>query len=540
MYSVKKNINILTSLLIDHGVRHVVVCPGSRNAPLVHNFSQCPQMTCYPATDERSAGFLALGLRQQLHAPVAVCVTSGSALLNVLPAVAEATYQQQGIIVISADRPAAWIDQLDGQTLPQPQALGAFAPVCVSLPEVEEDATAAWHCNRLVNEALLANGGVGHPSVHINVPISEPLFDFSVEALPEERLVRGGSWSDASVHSIVLDTMTKAQRPMIVIGQMSDDTRLSPACIESLCSAFVVLSEPISAHGLPPSYTDQMLSVIGTDTSLYQPDCVLYVGGHTVSKRLRHFLRSLSDDVAQILVSVDGRLRDISQHTSLLVQGNAVEVLEAIASIPPSASSAFIERWSSLRAQVAQQQECEDLPFGEKLAVKLFEQHIDQQSETPIVYYANSLSVRMAALYAHHYCGCNRGVNGIEGSLSVAAGASLARPDKTVYCVIGDLSFFYDQNALWQQQLQGNFRILLLNNGQGGIFRSLKGLEKSPVADTFVAGSHHTSASGVCEQFHVVYRSACDLASLSSGLDWLCGSTSDRPILLEVEVKGKG
>lgn len=536
MYSVKKNINILTSLLIGHGVRHVVVCPGSRNAPLVHNFSQCPQMTCYPATDERSAGFLALGLRQQLHAPVAVCVTSGSALLNVLPAVAEATYQQQGIIVISADRPAAWIDQLDGQTLPQPQSLGAFAPVCVSLPEVEEDATAAWHCNRLVNEALLANGGAAHPSVHINVPVSEPLFDFSVESLPEERIVRGGCWSDVSTRSAVLDTMAKAQRPMIVIGQMSDDTHLSSACIKQLCDAFVVLSEPISAHGLPPSFTDQMLSVIGTDVLAYQPDCVLYVGGHTVSKRLRHFLRALSDETVQMLVSADGRLRDVSQHTSLLVQGEAVEVLEAVASVSSAASCTFLERWSSLRAQVAKQQENEELPFGEKLAVKLFEQRIDQLSEAPIVYYANSLSVRLAALYAHHYCGCNRGVNGIEGSLSVAAGASLARPDKPVYCVIGDLSFFYDQNALWQQQLQGNFRILLLNNGQGGIFRSLKGLEKSPVADTFVAGSHHTSASGVCEQFHVMYRSACDLASLSSGIDWLCCAPSDRPMLLELTI----
>ena len=150
MYSNKENVNILTALLVAHGVRHAVVCPGSRNAPIVHNLNECPDIQCYPVTDERSAGFYALGMTQCLKEPVVVCVTSGTALLNLAPAVAEAYYQHQSLVVVSADRPAAWIDQLDGQTLPQPDALGRFVRKAVSLPE-PHDEEERWYCNRLVH-----------------------------------------------------------------------------------------------------------------------------------------------------------------------------------------------------------------------------------------------------------------------------------------------------------------------------------------------------------------------------------------------------
>ena len=127
--------NILTSLLVAHGVRRAVVCPGSRNAAIVHNLNECPDIECFPVTDERSAGFFAIGIAQATEQAVAVCVTSGSALLNLAPAVAEAYYQHVPLIVISADRPQQWIDQLDGQTLPQPDALGRFVRKAVQLPE---------------------------------------------------------------------------------------------------------------------------------------------------------------------------------------------------------------------------------------------------------------------------------------------------------------------------------------------------------------------------------------------------------------------
>ena len=113
MYSDKYNVNILTAMLVEYGIRHAVLCPGNRNAPIVHNLVACGKVKCYPVTDERSAGFFARGIRRATGEPVAVCVTSGSALLNLAPAVAEASMQHQGLIVISADRPAQWIGQWD-------------------------------------------------------------------------------------------------------------------------------------------------------------------------------------------------------------------------------------------------------------------------------------------------------------------------------------------------------------------------------------------------------------------------------------------
>lgn len=535
MYSNKENVNILTSLLVKYGVEHIVVCPGSRNAPLVHNFNECPDIICHPATDERSAGFIAIGLRQTLHQPVAVCVTSGSALLNVLPAVAEATMQQSGIIVISADRPQAWIGQLDGQTLPQPGAMGAFVGKSVSLPEPHDDVE-RWYCNRLICEAMIANLTGGHPSVHINVPITEPLFEFTVKELPDERKMAFATWSDDGIRKSMMESLRVAKRPMIVIGQVSNG-ELPNDYYDELSNHIVVLTEQLAVAS--QTFTDQMLYAIQKHPEQYQPDFVVYMGGNTISKRLRQFLRSL--DATQIVVTGDGAISDVSEHTSMVIKGNVYEVFADINGFISYIRKPddFCKRWAALRNNVKAKHNAFSPDFSSMLAVKLFEEQMDGGD---FVYYANSMAVRLGAIYARHYILCNRGVNGIEGSLSVAAGAALAaaeRYDCNVYCVIGDLSFFYDENALWQQQLGGNFRILLLNNGQGGIFRNLKGLEQSPARDAYIAAGHTTSAKGICTQFGVKYLKATDQNSLLKGIQTLTQEDSDRPMLLEVKTSAK-
>lgn len=529
MYSNKENVNILTALLVKQGVKHIVVCPGSRNAPLVHNFNECPDIICYPATDERSAGFMALGLRQLLAQPVAVCVTSGSALLNVLPAAAEATMLQQGIIVISADRPQAWIGQLDGQTLPQPGAMGDFVGKSVSLPEPHDDIE-RWHCNRLVCEAIIANTHDAMPSVHINVPITEPLFEFTVETLPDERVIDYGAWTDESTRSKVLAMLSRAKRPMVVIGQLPDG-ELDDCFTLPLSRSAVILTEQLAVA--QQTFTDQMLYAIERQPDDYRPDFVLYLGGNTVSKRLRQFLRSL--DAEQVVVTTDGTISDVSRHTTMAVRGNAYRVIADIIADTPlrTVPTEFVQRWTALRQRVMSLHAAYVPTYSSMLAVKLFEDMMDSES---IVYYANSMSVRLGVIYANHYIRCNRGVNGIEGSLSVAAGAALAAQPyrRNVFCVIGDLSFFYDENALWQQQLGGNFRIMLLNNGQGGIFRNLKGLEQSPARDAYVAASHSTSAEGICRQFGINYMHATDARSLTELMPQFVSIQNNRPVLLEV------
>ncbi len=534
MYSNKTNVSILTSILAEQGVEHVVVCPGSRNAPLVHNFSECGSMKCHPVTDERSAGFMALGLAlQSCGRPTAVCVTSGSALLNLMPAVAEAAYQHCRLIVISADRPAQWIDQLDGQTLPQHGALEPYVAKSVSLPEPTDDES-HWYCNRLVNEAYIAMQRTNRP-VHINVPISEPLFDFKAKELEQERIVSYVDWSSDFNKETISLYQRKARRPMVIMGQVPLGI-IPDDYTQELEEKAVVLYDQLSIDDMPCYLTDQMLYAMEGKDKTLMPDFVVYFGGNTVSKRLRQFMRRLPQGCHVAMVDAEGELKDVGMNADFLIHGQTDQVVKDIYMTwlyDYEPSSKYINAWNNLRDKVKERHEQYKPGYSSMLAVKLFEEDIKSEC----VYYANSMAVRLGCIYARHYIFCNRGVNGIEGSLSTAAGAALAAKDisdENIYCVTGDLSFFYDENALLQKQLTGNLRILLLNNHGGGIFATLNGLEASPASHELIAASHDISAEGICRQCGLAYKKATTEAGLYGGIGWLRNEKSNRPVVLEV------
>ena len=545
MYSNKENVNILTSLLLEYGVSDAVVCPGSRNAPIVHNLSVCEAIRCRPVTDERSAAFYALGLAIATKRPTVVCVTSGSALLNVMPAVAEAAYQHVPLIVISADRPQQWIDQLDGQTIPQPDALGHFVRKAVQLPESHNDEE-RWLCRRLVNEAMhLATCRQGAP-VHINVPISEPLFEFATEQLPQlSRFnnIKRAVFKDASMD--MPDAFHEAKRPMIVIGQLAHGT-VSHETIRSLSEKYVVMSEPLSNPSYMTIHFDEAIRYIVSDNSsinddeddktAYYPDYVIYVGDTLVSKPARRFLRNAK--APSCLITPDAA--DI--HDPLMTLTDIVEcdtasinaLLASLCEVPDTDERCqFHDRWQSFLDACAAHADAYAPEYSQMATVKYFEEQLADLDIDICVHYANSSAVRLACIYAQHYVWCNRGVNGIEGSLSTAAGFSLATHDMTV-CVIGDLSFFYDQNALWNSNLRGNLRIILLNNRGGGIFRQLPGLSDSPAADDLVMASHENTAQGICTQNDIGYLSAKNMDEMQIGVVTLLTRESERPMLLEV------
>lgn len=545
MYSNKENVNILTSLLLEYGVSDAVVCPGSRNAPIVHNLSVCEAIRCRPVTDERSAAFYALGLAIATRRPTVVCVTSGSALLNVMPAVAEAAYQHVPLVVISADRPQQWIDQLDGQTIPQSDALGRFVRKAVQLPEPHNDEE-RWLCRRLVNEAMhLATCRQGAP-VHINVPISEPLFEFDTEQLPQlSRFnnIKRAAIKDASMD--MPDAFHDATRPMIVIGQLAHGT-ISHETIRSLSEKYVVMSEPLSNPSYMTIHFDEAIRYIVSDNSsinddeddktAYYPDYVIYVGDTLVSKPARRFLRNAK--APSCLITPDAA--DI--HDPLMTLTDIVEcdtdsinaLLASLCDAPDNDERCrFHDRWQSFLDAYAAHADAYAPEYSQMATVKYFEEQLADLDIDICVHYANSSAVRLACIYAQHYVWCNRGVNGIEGSLSTAAGFSLATHDMTV-CVIGDLSFFYDQNALWNSNLRGNLRIILLNNRGGGIFRQLPGLSDSPAADDLVMASHENTAQGICTQNDIGYLSAKNMDEMQIGIVTLLTRESERPMLLEV------
>lgn len=577
MFSNKENINILTSLLLEYGVSDAVVCPGSRNAPIVHNLSECQSIRCHPVTDERSAGFYALGIAQATQRPTVVCVTSGTALLNLAPAVAEAYYQHVPLVVVSADRPVQWIDQLDGQTLPQPDALGRFVRKAVSLPEphvasvdsgdgLEAAGKGAlsdgdkrldeerWMCRRLVNEALHAATCRQPAPVHINVPITEPLFAFDVAELPvAKRFRQMEKVSFLNQQRQLFERFFSAGRPMIVIGQMAYGI-ISPETIRSLSQHYVVMAEPLSNLHYQTIHFDEAVRVVESldqnESLQYVPDYIIYIGDTLVSKPTRRWLRStkatscvitpdaldIHDPITTLEDIVECPLEDVdlllSSFCDIYDNPEDFEDDEDVMAHEDSRNG-FHACWQQLLDRCAERAEAYEPGFSQMATVKYFEQQLADLDTDICVHYANSSAVRLACIYAQHYVWCNRGVNGIEGSLSTAAGFSLATDALTV-CVIGDLSFFYDQNALWNSNIGGNLRIVLLNNSGGGIFRQLKGLDKSPVATSFVAAQHETTAQGICTQNDIGYISAKDMGEMQIGIVTLLTRETNRPMLLEV------
>lgn len=531
MYSDKINVNILTSLMVAHGVTTVVICPGSRNAPLAHNFASCPDMYCVAATDERSAGFYALGLALASEHPVAVCVTSGSALLNLAPAVVEAYYREVPLLVISADRPLAMINQLQGQTLPQVGALGAMVKTSVQLPEPHDDLE-RWHCNRMVNDALLTLRSHGCGPVHVNIPISEPLYNFTTESLPVERKI--------SLTPLVADPVrlaalaadfASAAKPMLVLGQMArSQWRKAAEAVALLKQKVVVLAEKLSDDTDEPLPSlDLLANRVKSHGDLF-PDFIIYIGGNLVAKNMRQWLQQ-SKPRRSVVVTSTGSVTDVLMNATDMVEAQPHEMLQALtASRSHSVSKSWLHQWQTLQSEVVAEVQVA-AHNRQNEAIRLFFQAIKGMSMN--VHVANSLSVRMALKYADRYLYVNRGVNGIEGSLSTAAGHSVMSPCP-VACIIGDLSFFYDANALWNEQLCGNFRVLLLNNQRGEIFSKFKPLADSPARDTYVMAKHHATAEGVCLQNRVEYRQVKLADDLAAGIQWLVEERCPRPMLLEV------
>ena len=548
MYSNKENVNILTSLFVAHGIRHAVVCPGSRNAPIVHNLNECPHIVCHSVTDERSAGFYALGMAQQLEQPVVICVTSGSALLNVAPPVAEAFYRHVPLVVVSADRPQAWIDQQDGQTLPQHDALGRFVKQAVSLPEPADDEQ-RWYCNRLANEALITCRRHGGSPVHVNVPITEPMFKFDQPALLCERKITLEEAFAETCHCPAFENdFFSAKRPLIVVGQLSH----SEACAVSHFVRFMrrhvaVAYECMSTGGnlsgndpdlQPPLHLDLVFKRLSKEKKSHWPDLILYVGGMFVGKTLKDFLRQAHDSKTWI-VNSEGTVYDTFKNLCGVVGARPVAMLRRLHTLTEKREQlhelhfdkTFHSLWTATTRAVSDKVQSLAFSYSQLSVVK----HFFSLLPTPETYHihaANSMPIRLVNLFAYDYVYCNRGVNGIEGSLSAAAGCSLVTPN-TVYCIIGDLSFFYDQNALWHN-LKPNLKVLLLNNGGGGIFASLPGLKESSAYRPLISARHKASAQGICMQNNAAYLSAHNEDELREQIDRFMHADFDRPVVFEV------
>ncbi len=541
-------ISELIALLQAHGVRDVVLCPGSRNAPLVHALSHdLSGATCHSIIDERSAGFYALGLALATHRTVVVCCTSGTAVANLHPAVAEAYYQGVPLVVLSADRPERWIGQWAGQTLPQPGLFGSLVRKAVQLPEphTEEE---RWYCNRLINEALLAALAPLPGPVQINVPISDPSVSLLSPTPAEPSNSRPIGMQpgrhikqlcpcgvDAQAVKPLLERLATFKRKMILVGQetWTAGSSARAAFPQSLREQFLCIGESLSNRSVTICSLDALLASLSeADRRALQPDLLITLGGHIVSNKMKQYLRNYPPRETWHL-SPDSSVVDLFCSLTDQINAPVEPFLETLAQgLAGHASSPYALQWRERIDRLPS-------PTPRYSSLAVVENLLSHLPEEPcVLHLANSSSVRYAELFRKPrqlLTLCNRGSSGIEGSLSTALGFARQRAEERHFIVIGDLSFFYDLNALGLPEVGSNVRVLLLNNQRGSIFQSLPTLEMDPLSQRYITAEHQLRAQGWVESCGWEYLSVHEASELEETMAYFVGP-AECPRLLEAFV----
>lgn len=484
----------LVQLCLDKGIDHIVISPGSRNAPLTIGFGNHPKFKCFSVVDERCAAFFALGIAQQLKKPVAVVCTSGSALLNYYPAVAEAFYSDIPLVIIAADRPADRIDIGDGQTIRQQNVFENHILYSANCIEGEDfQIKNETEINIALNTAIELNG-----PVHINLPLSEPLYNTVETQLvwPQNVLPRKTSLTLEEDLTPFIKQWNGSKKKMILVGVL-DPNSVEQRFLEQLAKdeSVLVLTETTSNLHSENfiSAIDQLITPLTeADFKKLQPEILLTFGGMVISKRIKAFLRSFPPKAHW---HVDAKKAYdtyfvLGHHFKVPINNFFVEFLPKTISV----QSDYQKQWLAVKQHRLQRHKTfeSEIPYSDFIVFceifKMLPKNIQLQL-------SNSATIRYAQLFKiapSAQVFCNRGTSGIDGSTSTAVGAALASKLPTVF-VTGDLSFFYDSNALWNNYIPQNFKIIVVNNGGGGIFRILPGEKDTEIFDTYFETKHNLS-----------------------------------------------
>mgnify|MGYP005751401185 CR=1 FL=1 len=509
--SEKRNVQYLVQLFKQHHIRHVVFSPGSRNAPLVLGFANDPYFETTVIHDERSAAFYALGVYQSTQRPVAVCCTSGSAAANYYPAVTEAFYQRIPLILLTADRPHEWIDQSDGQTIRQQGLFSNHINYQCSLIRESENEDSNWYNVRVINEALNTASSWNPGPVHINIPFDEPLYGLE-EELPKVRSItpiKGRAQLDHEQEEMLLEKVANARKPLIMIGQGNPPAELEGILSNWIDRGAVVLTE--STSNVQPERSigciDRLFIGLPKARSRgYAPDLLITFGGAIVSKKIKALLREWPIK-EHFHISREGDFPDTYRHLTSAIQSNPIDVLRTILPDTAEFDRKWFQHWMHLVEMAHERHHSfvDQIPFSD---FKIFAHLLEQLPAEFRLQLGNSTVVRYAQLFEEgrdsiHFC--NRGTSGIDGSMSTAVGYAASSGKPTLH-VTGDISFFYDSNALAIPSIPEGFKVLLINNEGGGIFRYIPGPSQTPQLEEYFEARHQHQAEGLARTYGFQYR----------------------------------
>lgn len=523
----------ITQICLAKGVQHIVISPGSRNAPLTIGFTANPAFQCYSIADERCAGFFAVGIAQQINKPVALVCTSGSALLNYYPAFAEAFYSQIPLIVISADRPLSKIDIGDGQTIRQMNVFQNHSLYNANLTEGETDEN-----DHKINEAITIARTRRGPT-HINAPFEEPLYLTTKKVIVDPTLSGFAKvFKSISIEDVIACTniWNSAKKKLILIG-VNPPNEIDRVVIEAVANdpSVVVMTEATSniAHD---SFIDHIDAIITPfkrkDFIAFQPEILITLGGMVVSKRIKSMLRIYRPEHHWHI----DPLRAYNTYGALAHHFEATpnDFFRQVLPFTKIVKSDYAQ----IAAQYKENRQEKHLKYLAKCPfsdLKAFEFIFKTLPPNSMLQIGNSSAIRYALLFDIHpsiAVFCNRGTSGIDGSTSTAIGAAVVSGRQTTL-ITGDVGFFYDSNALWNQYIPKNFKVILINNGGGGIFRILPGHSETPVFNTYFETSHCLTAENLAKMYGFEYLSASTEENLPQRLE-ACFSQNEKPVLLEV------
>jgi len=528
-----------------HGITDVILSPGSRSAPLTLAFARHPayrgRLRVVP--DERAAAFIGLGLAQATRRPVVLVCTSGTAGLNYAPAVAEAFFQQIPLLILTADRPPEWIDQLDGQTIRQRDLYGAHAKAAFNFPADTTHPDAKWHAERIINEAInLTQAGPAGP-VQVNIPLREPFYPKPGEEIVYEQDVKiikevaGNLILSTDELAELLVSIQSAERLMIVAGQQPYDQNLQQALqhfASILGFGVAIIGDTISnIHGAKTLFfgrQDILLAGLKAETKAsLQPNLLITFGQSLISKSLKLFLRNSSLSQHWHLQAA-GEVADTFQSLTRIIRTDPADFFDALATlmledIPDIYPGyTYYETWdfATLSATVFLEDffQQPNQPFNEFSAMQ---RALQLLPEYTALHLANSMTVRYANILGlpqgqQIEVFANRGTSGIDGCNSTAVGAALAQPARPVVLLTGDVAFFYDRNAFWHNYPTPNLRVVLFNNHGGGIFRLIDGPRDQPELDEFFETTQALTAENLCRDFSLRYFPVASFDELDTAL----------------------
>ncbi|NNL91038.1 MAG: 2-succinyl-5-enolpyruvyl-6-hydroxy-3-cyclohexene-1-carboxylic-acid synthase, partial [Saprospiraceae bacterium] len=519
MTSDKTSIARLVEIAWQKGITDVVFSPGSRNAPIIIAFVESEKFNCICIPDERVAAFYAMGISLKTQRPTIICCTSGSAALNYAPAICEAFYQYIPLLIITADRPIEWIDQGIGQSIRQNNIYNNYVKGAFQYIQDARGDDDIWYNDRILNEAINLSLKHNLGPVHLNIPFREPLYGTTEELPTDVKIIKaydhraslsGESWNELS------DIWRASERKIVLLGLSHPSEALTKVLnILVKDKSIILLTENCSNVYVEEGIQciDRVITTFENPEE-FKADLVLTIGGPVISKKIKKFFQTHKAKYHWDLRSEKGL--DTFQTLTHKIDAEPIYFLDKLVALNSLNNIKFQDLWLVRNEKLKALQS----DFMNKVAfsdLKVFDIVMNHLPNDCILHLSNSAIVRYAQLFDQKpdvkYFS-NRGVSGIDGSTSTALGYA-TKSDKQNILISGDMSFFYDSNAFWNHHLPENFKIVLINNSGGGIFRIIPGPSQTKQLDQYFEASHETNAESFAKMYDMKYQSAASVEELN-------------------------